>query len=377
MSSVRGRILVICPYPEGVAAGQRLKFEQYYPEWRAAGYEVTVAPFMDMALWRVLYEPGHRIAKFAGIVRGYLRRIGQYPLLNSADLVFIHMWATPEGSSLAEKVVRRKAPRLIYDVEDNIVAARPPVTGWIRRMLGPLVDRTRKVRRLIRDADLTIVASPYLAGPYGELTQGRVQLIPPSLDMAKIVPAPESALQRKVPVIGWTGTFSSRVYLDLLAPMFQKLATRAEFVLRVIGNFDYDLPGVNLDVVRWTSEREAEDLQSLDIGVYPLVDDEWTRGKAGLKIIQYHAAGLPCVASDIPLSREQIREGETGFLVNDEAAWIEKLERLLGAPALRRKMGMAGRADAERLYSREAVGKRYLAILHDLTNDQASDSVSK
>ncbi len=362
-SSIK-RLLVICPYPEGVAAGQRLKFEQYYADWRATGIEVTPAPFMDMALWQVLYEPGHRIAKAAGMLRGYLRRLSQIRLLFSHDAVFIHMWVTPLSGTLAERLVRAVTPRLIYDVEDNIVAARPPGTSRLRRVLAPLLDRTRKVRFLIARADTVIVASPYLVAPYAAIAQkGAVELVPPSLDTRRICPRDGQVVANSVPIIGWTGTFSSRVYLDLLADVFRALAQRVPFRLRVIGNFDYVLTGVDLDVVRWSAESEASDLQSLDIGVYPLIDDEWTRGKAGLKIIQYQAAGLACVASDVPLSHAQIKDGETGFLVASDDEWVDRLEQLVRDADLRARMGNAAREEAEGLYSQAVIARRYREIL--------------
>lgn len=364
MSTLAGkRLLVLCPYPEGVAAGQRLKFEQYYADWRAQGVEITVAPFMDMALWHVLYEPGHLPAKVLGLLRGYLRRIWQLRLVGKHDAVFIHMWVMPLGSTVAERLVRARTDRLIYDLEDNIAVASPPAVSALRRLLRPLIDRAAKVRYLVRRADAVIVASPFLIEPSKALGAARVDCITPSLDTRRIVPAPADRPANPVPVIGWTGTFSSRIYLDLLAGVFQRLARRARFTLRVIGNFDYTLEGVELDVVRWSAQREAQDLQSLDIGVYPLIDDEWSRGKAGLKIIQYQAAGLPCVASDVPLSRQQLREGETGFLVATEQEWEDRLYQLLLDPVLRQRMGEAGRVDAVRLYSQEAVAARYRAVL--------------
>lgn len=357
------RLLVLCPYPEGVAAGQRLKFEQYYEDWRAQGLEVTVAPFMDTALWRILYEPGHWPAKAMGLLRGYLRRLWQLRQVGRHDGVFIHMWVMPLGGTLGERLVRAMTPSLVYDLEDNIAAASPPALSLVRRVLRPMVDRAAKVRFLVRCADAVIVASPFLVEPTRVMGAKRVDCIPPSLDTNRIVPKPADWPDNRVPVIGWTGTFSSRIYLDMLSGIFQRLAPRVPFRLRVIGNFDYALDGVDLDVVRWSADREAHDLQSLDIGVYPLVDDDWSRGKAGLKIIQYQAAGLPCVASDVPLSREQLREGETGFLVADDAQWEDRLEKLLADAVLRRRMGLAAREDAVRLYSHEAIAGRYRAVL--------------
>jgi glycosyltransferase involved in cell wall biosynthesis len=143
----------------------------------------------------------------------------------------------------------------------------------------------------------------------------------------------------------------------------RELATRVPYRLRVIGNFDYAIAGVDCDVVAWSAAHEARDLQSLDIGIYRLRDDPWTRGKAGLKIIQYQAAGLACVASDVPLSAQQLRDGETGLLERDQAQWADRLEHLLRDPDLRRQMGVAGRCDAVARYSRAAIAPAYRAVI--------------
>src|SRR5437763_3841497 len=115
----RKRLLVLCPFPYGVAAGQRLKFEQYYDDWRKAGWEVDVAPFMDLALWRLLYERGHMPAKAARVALGYARRICDLPRVGAYDLVYCHMYVTPLGTSLMERIVRKRAKRIVFDVEDN------------------------------------------------------------------------------------------------------------------------------------------------------------------------------------------------------------------------------------------------------------------
>ena len=165
--------------------------------------------------------------------------------------------------------------------------------------------------------------------------------------------------------IGWTGTFSSKVYLDLIAGVFQRLAERVDFRLRVIGNFDYELPGVDLEVVRWSAEQEVEQLQALDIGVYPLPIDDWVLGKSGLKAIQYMAFGLPTVATEVGTTPRIIRDGENGLLVRTEAEWLDALERLVRDPALRRRLGEAARRDAVAKYSIKAVAAEYRRVLAD------------
>ncbi len=359
----RRRMLVICPFPVGVAAAQRLKFEQYYDDWRLAGWDIDIAPFMDTALWKVVYEPGHHLAKLAGVLRGHLRRLRDMLRVRRYDLVYCHMYVTPVGTTLFERLTRKLARHLVFDVEDNVVTDADrigkdhpnPLLRWLR---GP-----GKARHLIRTADHVVTSSPFLNDTCMAINEKRAcTYITSSVDADRFLPATAYSNANRV-TIGWTGTFSSKVYLDLLREVFQKLATKVEFRLRVIGNFDYELPGVDLEVVRWTAEREVEDLQAFDIGVYPLPVDDWVMGKSGLKAIQYMAFGLPTVATRVGTTPRIIRDGENGLLVETEEEWLEALERLVRDPELRRRLGQAARSDAEALYSTKAVAAQYRRVL--------------
>jgi glycosyltransferase involved in cell wall biosynthesis len=148
-----------------------------------------------------------------------------------------------------------------------------------------------------------------------------------------------------------------------LRDVFRKLAARVNFRLKVIGNFDYDLAGIDLEVVRWSAEREVDDLQTFDIGVYPLPLDDWVLGKSGLKAIQYMAFGLPTVATRVGTTPRIIRDGENGLLVESEEEWVDALERLVKDPELRRRLGQAARRDAEAYYSTKAVAAQYRSVL--------------
>ena len=367
MTPASKRILVICPYPVGVAAGQRLKFEQYYDDWRAAGYEVTVAPYMDLAMWKVAYLPGHHGAKLSGLIRGHLRRLRDMLRVRRHRIVFIHMWVTPFGTSIFERLTRALARSLVFDVEDNVLLADRGQDGGHPNPILRALKGTGKARYLIRKADHVITSSPFLNQTCLEMNEKRAcTYVSSSVDTARFLPATPYSNDRPV-TIGWTGTFSSRPYLDLLRPVFQALAKKRAFRLKVIGNFDYDLPGVDLDVVRWTAEAEVADLQTLDIGVYPLPIDDWVLGKSGLKAIQYMAFGLPCVATNVGTAPLLIRDGENGLLVRTPAEWIAALDLLIGDPGLRRRLGAAARADADRNYSTRAIAGNYRRVLQSVT----------
>lgn len=353
------RMLVLCPFPEGVAAGQRLKYEQYFTDWRTHGWEITVSPFMDEALWRIVYQPGRTAAKGLGVARGELRRLRDYLRVGQYDLVYIHMNVTPLGTSATERLVRARAKRIVYDLEDNVLNGS---AGARVNPLAALLKGTGKIRYLINHADHVIASSPTLAESCAALNgRGRATYVSSSVDTDRFVPAKPRGGDRVT--IGWTGTFSSRPYLDLLAPVFQRLAERVPFRLKVIGNFAYELPGVEMDVVTWTKEREVEDLQAFDIGVYPLPVDDWVSGKSGLKAIQYMAFGIPPVATNVGTTPLLIRDGENGLLVRTEDQWVDALERLIRDPTLRARLGAAARADAVERYSVAAIAADYRRVL--------------
>lgn len=352
------RILILCPYPQGVAAGQRLKYEQYLDQWLDAGFDVAVSSFMDRALWDRAYRRGQYLGKALGTLRGHLRRLRDLARVRRFDIVYVAMWVTPFGTPILEWLTRRLAKRLVYDIEDNLLSEHGAPAG-----LRQILKGRSKARFLLERADHVITASPFLVERYRSINhRGAVSLIYPSVDTEAFRP---SAPPRDpaTPVIGWTGTFSSRAYLDLLRPVLQDLARRIDYRLIVIGNFDYALPGVDLEVLTWSVEAEVAQLQRLDIGLYPLPDDDWVLGKAGLKVIQYMAFGIPSVSSAIGTATLQVTDGVDGFLVRSDAEWLAVLERLCRDADLRRRIGAAARQTALKTYSRAATGRKYLAVL--------------
>jgi glycosyltransferase involved in cell wall biosynthesis len=358
-------ILVVCPYPVGVAAGQRLKYEQYIADWRSAGYAVDIVPFMSPALWSIAHQPGRLAGKAGRTMAGLARRLGHINAAARYDLVYLFMWAAPVGGSGAERLLLRRAKRLIYDIEDHILdqpgqdhVSVNPLLRWLRG--------ASKARYLVAHADHVIASSPELARRCAEINyRGAATYITSSVDTERFVPANDYRNDDPV-VIGWTGTISSRPYLDMLRPVFAELAKQRRFRLRVIGNFDYDLPGIDLEVLRWSAAREVEQMQGIDIGVYPLPNDEWVGGKSGLKAIQYMAFGLPCVATRAGHTPEVIANEVTGLLVSDQSEWVAALVRLIDDADLRRTLGTAARSDAVRRFSLTATASAYRSVIEDV-----------
>jgi len=278
------------------------------------------------------------------------------------------MYVTPVGTSMLERLTRFRARRLVYDIEDNLLVGHGANHNFPNPVLR-MFKSPRKARYLIRRADYVITSSPFLNEACQKINQRRAcTYISSSVDTRRFVPSNLYTNESTV-TIGWTGTFSTRVYLDLLRPVFQELARRRHFRLRVIGNFDYALEGVDLEVIRWSVEREVVDLQGIDIGVYPLALEEWVSGKSGLKAIQYMAFGIPCVATNTGTAPMIIRDGENGLLVRTDQEWIAALERLIDDPQLRRRLGEQARKDAVERYSTRAVAGEYRRVLASVMAD--------
>ena len=356
------KILVICPFPEGVAAGQRLKYEQYFYDWSINDYDVVVSSFMDMALWNILYSPGKHNLKILGVLKGYFRRILDLAKIKKFDLVYIHMWVTPFGGALFEKIVRNLANKIIYDIEDNILISQ----GNKLNPIAKLLKRKSKIKYLIRTSDHVITSSPFL-NDYclGINDKSSCTYISSSVDTDKFIPNKEFKKDRKV-TLGWTGTFSSKPYLDLLRATIIKLNKHCDFKLRVIGNFEYEFPGIDLEVIQWSKEKEVEDMQGIDIGLYPLVEDDFVLGKSGLKAIQYMAFGIPTVATNYGTTPILIEHMENGLLVASEDEWFDALKTLIQDTKLRRKLGKNARETAQKKFSVNAIAPHYVNILDSL-----------
>jgi len=167
-------------------------------------------------------------------------------------------------------------------------------------------------------------------------------------------------------VIGWIGISSALVFVRLLEEVFQRLAKRYPIRVQLItrpGKEPFVMRGVRVDVVPWSYETEVRDMGEFDIGIMPLVDDEWARGKCSLKLLQYMAMGLPSVSSRVGTNVEIIQDGQEGFLASDPEEWVEKLSRLIEDPSLRQRMGESAQREVVEKYSLEKMAPRLAGVL--------------
>ena len=196
---------------------------------------------------------------------------------------------------------------------------------------------------------------------YARANTENVTIIPTTIDTDKYEFI-ERTDNPEIVTIGWSGSFSTIQHLDTIRNVLQELAKTEKFRLRVIGTPEYQLPGVDVEAIQWRSETELDDLRHIDIGLMPLPDDNWSKGKCGLKALQYMALGVPSICSPVGVNSTIIRDGENGFLAESKAEWVEKIKQLIHSPELRRKLGRAGRETVEREYSAKIVAPKVLEV---------------
>ena len=359
------KILILCPYPQGVAAGQRLKYEQYFESWKDNNFEITVSSFSDKNLWEILYLPGYSVRKLLGVLRGYFRRFIILFTIKDYDLVYVFMWVTPIGGTFFERLIRRFSKKLIFDFDDFVHKELPPLnqSKW-SRLMHMIRGGFRKSNYLIKNSDYIIISSPFHQEYCKNLNvMGCCDYIPCSLDTNYFKPLESNTKSEEKITIGWTGTFSSKPYLDSIKDVFIKLSKNYDFQLVIIGNFEYEIPGLDLKVIQWSKEKEIQDLQLIDIGIYPLFTNEWELGKGALKAMQYMSVGIPVVATKHGTTPYVVEDRKEGILVNSEQEWIEALSFLIDNPEVRLRYGASGRNRVLENYSVKAVQHKYLSIL--------------
>ena len=359
------RMLALSPVPEE-GAGCRFRVAQYVPYLESAGIQVTLRPFFTTEFFRLVYQKGRYVQKAALFVRRALDRVRTLAERASYDIIFVYREAFPIGPALVETVLSR-APgvALIYDFDDAVYL---PNTSDANRPIAWL-KWPGKVPTILRRSHRVIAGNDYLAA-YARRYNTAVTVIPTCVDTSTFVPragadAPRAA-NGGVPVVGWIGTPTTMPYLLSLTSILQEVARAHRFVLRVCGaGRDLQISGVTVENLPWTLDGEVSLFNTCDIGVYPLFDDEWAKGKCGFKAIQFMACGVPVVAAAVGVNRDIIDDGVTGFSAMTPGDWIEKLGRLIDDPVFRARMGLAGRRTIEARYSLSANAPRLVSTVLD------------
>ncbi|MCA6078111.1 glycosyltransferase family 4 protein [Fulvivirga sedimenti] len=350
------KILFLLPYQFDEIAGQRFRCEHFYPLLREKEYQFEIRAFYDAEMHRIMYKPGHALKKGFKVLSGFIRRIGHTFKSLKYDYVFIYRELTPIGPPFFEwvisKVFRKK---IIFDFDDAL---------WLpdenESAFKSLVKCKWKIKYLIKWSSVVSCGNPYLA-EYAARFNVNVTVLPTVVN-TRDSHFPRKLEKSEVPVIGWTGSHSTLIYLDQMYHTLEKLRETKEFNFKVICNKKPPVDYPWLVYKEWTKDTEIEDLSEIDIGIMPLAETMWSEGKCGFKIIQYLALEIPAVASPVGINQNLIKNGENGYLCSTQDEWMNRLGELLDDPEKRKKMGIAGRKEIIESYSVACASPIFLSL---------------
>jgi glycosyltransferase involved in cell wall biosynthesis len=354
----RIRVLALSPIPEE-GAGCRFRVSQYIPYLRDAGFDVTISSFYTPDFFRLVYRPGHHARKAAAFVGLALRRMREMFELGRYDLVLLYREAIPIGPPIIEWVIATRGVPIVYDFDDAIFL---PNVSEANKAFA-FLKNPGNVAQILRRSRKVIVGNEFLA-QYARKHHAAVTVIPTAVDTRRFVPRADQPDPTRELVVGWIGSPTTYPYLESLADVLREVSTAHPFTLKVSGaGRPVVMPGVKVHEVPWTLADEVTLFNTCDIGVYPLTDDEWSKGKCGFKAIQCMACGVPVVAAAVGVNREIIGDGVNSFLASTRSEWIDRLGRLLSDSALRQRMAEAGRKTIKERYSLDVTAPRLAAVL--------------
>jgi glycosyltransferase involved in cell wall biosynthesis len=353
-------VLVLAPYRFDTAPGQRFRIEQWMPRLEQLGARFHFAPFMSERLGDILYRPGHTVEKVGAMLADFARRAVEVAKARRYDVVFLHREAALIGPPVIERAIAALGVPIVYEFDDAIYV---PYISPSNRYLSLLKFPAQKTDALCKLAAHVIVGNDVLRD-YALARTPHVTIVPTTIDTDKYTAGPaDPAEGADELVIGWSGSYSSVQYLDLLKPAFAELARKHRFRVEVIGATTFKMDGVEVRSQDWRAATEVEDLRRIHIGVMPLPDESWARGKCALKALQYMALGIPTVVSPVGANAEVIRHDVDGLHATTTEEWVARLGQLLTDAALRRRLGTAGRARVVAEYSAEVHAPRVFGVL--------------
>ena len=347
------------------APGQRFRFEQYIGHLERNGFNCELSHLVTEGDDAVLYKRGHYLEKARFVRRSHQVRRADLERLHQFDIVFVFREALMTRSITYEKAFRKGGAKIIFDFDDSIWL--PNVSAANRRWAW--MKDPHKTSRIIALADRVFAGNEHLA-EYARAYNSRVSVIPTTIDTEEYKPLPRTDRSGPV-VIGWSGSITTIAHFQHALPPLRTIKERFgdRVAFRVIGDEQFVEPSLDIQGLPWRKDTELADLGAIDIGIMPLPDDPWARGKCGLKGLQYMGLGIPAIMSPVGVNTEIIQDGVNGFLAGNDKEWVDRITRLVEDAELRERMGVEARRTVEDRYSVHAWQDRYVQAFEELMNE--------
>ncbi len=342
------RLLFLALQEQDRAPAQRYRVEAFLPYLKANGLEVEYAHILDSSDTKDFYGTGSAFQKAKVVSRAFARRVRSLaPLFAKScpDVVLVQREAFFLGGPWAERIAALRAP-IIFDFDDAIWLH---VVSEGNRRFGFLKNVT-KIPTLLHLAQTVIAGNEHLAN-YARQHARRVVVVPTCVDTDRYTPAPNRA--RPEVVLGWSGSPATMPHFTVALPALERIKAKygGRVGFRVVGDPTFRHDKLQIVGKPWSSKTEVQDLREMDVGLMPLPDDEYAKGKCGLKGLTYMAVGIPAVMSPVGVNSALIRDGVNGFLPRTTEEWVFRLSQLIDDNALRSRMGQAARDRVVQNYS--------------------------
>lgn len=347
------KILILSRYGS-LGASSRVRFLQYIPYFESQGVNVTVKPLLSNAYINALYKGKSRRHE---IIKGYFKRVVTLLNVRDYDLVVIEKEVFPFMPAVVEYLFNILDVKYIVDYDDALFHNYDCHSNrLVRIILG------KKIDSVMRSASIVIAGNNYIA-EYAELAGAKnIEIIPTVVDTSRY--QVKKKAHTKTPIVGWIGTPHTSKYLHPLLPVFKSIKDDMDVRFVAVGARPEDFDEGLIEAWPWSEETEVSSIQQFDIGIMPLNDSPWERGKCGYKLIQCMACGVAVVASPVGVNCKIVEPGKTGKLPNSLKEWDIALRSLLDLSSKNiSEMGNAGRIKVEELYSLQAQAPIFLQIL--------------
>ena len=344
--------ILALPRYQRLGPSSRVRFYQYYPALQRQGFVIRDAPFFLDDYVRRLYA--NQPVQIVDVLSAYWRRLFVLLRARDFDLLWLEKEFLPWMPTWMETLLARQPYVVDYD---DAVFHRYDLhrSALVRCLLG------RKIDRVMQNAALVVAGNEYLKERAVSAGAKRAEILPSVVDADLYTPAPERASGFTV---GWIGSPVTAPYLDVARPALEMLTNGGQAQVSLIGaGKAIKWENANVHILPWCEESEIQNIQRFDVGIMPLLDEPFERGKCGYKLIQYMACGLPVVASPVGVNAQIVEHGVTGFLAESTQDWQQALAFLRENPVKRREMGLAGRAKMERGYSLKATAPKLADLL--------------
>lgn len=353
------RILALTRY-ERLGSSSRVRFYQYFPYLHSQGVQITSAPFFDDEYVRRLYS--NQTVGFFYVLQAYLKRMLQVVQSSRYDLLWIEKELFPWLPAWAEQILALFGISYVVDYDDAVFHRYDMHHSKVVRML-----LGHKIDHVMRGAALVIVGNEYLAERARQAGARRVEYLPSVVDVPRYG---ESKGAAGSPFrIGWIGSPVTAPYLAHIQDALTLLSHDADIQVTLIGAGNTTpFPDIHTTMLPWDERLEHSIAELFDVGIMPLEEGPFERGKCGYKLIQYMAGGIPVIASPVGVNQQIVEPGINGYLATSTEEWVTALQTLIRDEQLRSRLGKAGRKKAEEMYNLHVTGPKLLQLLSSVQN---------